>query len=100
SYLPACPYWHPVGPGIHPESTAIVSTLIVSPFNVPVTFTLCPACSATFVWSSSLYTLSPSLNKTAGEPPRMHLRAQASFPFIAGFDAHDSSITYPLKSAP
>src|SRR5437667_8820623 len=29
----------------------------------------------------------------------MHLRAQASLPFIPGLAAHDSSITYPVKSA-
>src|SRR5213082_1848107 len=29
----------------------------------------------------------------------MHLRAQASLPFIPDLAAHDSSITYPVKSA-
>src|SRR5437016_5532737 len=29
----------------------------------------------------------------------MHFRAQASLPFIAGLDAQDSSMMYPVKSA-
>jgi len=47
-------YWHPVGPGMHPESTLMLSIWMVSPLRLPVTLTLCPACSTAFVWSSNL----------------------------------------------
>jgi hypothetical protein len=41
-----------------------------------------------------------SVSKTAGDPPLMHFRAQASLPFIAGFVEQASSMTYPVNSAP
>jgi len=99
SQPPACAiYTHPVGPGVHPESTLMLSILMVSPVRSPVTFTLCPAWLDGFRLVIELVDLPSAVRRTAESHPSCISARRPRCP-SSRFGGAGFVINIPVKSA-